>query len=76
MIKFVRQKKAVIGQGEWRFGEHYSSLTVSNVSWFSQMSDSTKSIHMKKVFSQKPSCVSEPSKGLEVLLVIALFLVS
>lgn len=36
---------------------------VSNISWFSQMSDSTKSIHMKKVFSQKPSCVSEKSQS-------------
>lgn len=56
-------EKAVIGQGEWRFSEHYSSLVVSNISWFSQMSDSTKSIHMKKVFSQKPSCVSERSQS-------------
>ena len=56
-------EKAVIGQGEWRFSEHYSSLMVSNVAWFSQMSDSAKSIHMKKVFSQKPSCVSEGSRS-------------
>ena len=48
-------EKAVIGQGEWRFTEHHSCLMVTNVRWFSQMSDGAKRMHMKKVFSQKPS---------------------
>jgi len=35
-------EKAVIGQGEWHFTEHHSSLMVLNVSWFSWMSDGAK----------------------------------
>ena len=56
MIRFVRRRRlAVIGQGEWQFTEHHSCLMVTNVRWFSQMSDGAKRMHMKKVFSQKPS---------------------
>ena len=43
-------EKAIIGQGEWRFSDQYSSLMVSNVSWFSQMSDGAKS--KKSVLSE------------------------
>ena len=56
-------EKAVIGQGEWRFTDHYSSLMVPGGSWFSHMSDGAKNAHMKKVFSQRPSSVSVSSKG-------------
>ena len=56
-------EKVIIGQGEWRFSDHYSSLMVSNVSWFSQMSDGAKSIHIKKVFCQKPVKALENSQS-------------
>ena len=56
-------EKAVIGQGEWHFTNLYSSLIVPSVSWFSHMSDSAKNVHMKKVFSQRLSSTSVPSKG-------------
>ena len=36
---------------------------VSNVSWFSQMSDGAKSIHIKKVFCQKPVKALENSQS-------------
>ena len=55
-------EKAVIGQGEWRFTEHHSSLMAPSVCWFSCMSDGVKKLHMKKVFSQKPSSVSISSE--------------
>ena len=54
-------EKAVINRGEWHFTAQYGSLVVSELLWFSQMSDAAKKQHMKRVFSHKPSSLPPTS---------------
>ena len=39
---------AVIGRGQWKFSNEYADLLVSDMTWFSNMSDDMKTKHMKK----------------------------
>ena len=58
-------QKCVIGRSVWKFTPLYTSLTVSEHSWFHVFSDSKKKQHMKKVFSQKliPTSATDQSGG-------------
>ena len=44
-------EKAVINQGEWRFAQEYSNLVVSKETWFSQMTNNAKKLHMSSIQS-------------------------
>ena len=50
-------EKAVVNHGEWHFTAQYGSFVVSDILWFSQMSDAAKIQHMKKVYSHRPTSV-------------------
>jgi len=46
-------ENVVVGQGEWRLTEQHNGIAVSKSRWFSNMSENTKKLHMRKVFIAK-----------------------
>ena len=42
-------EKSIVGRGQWCFTEEYIHLSVSEASWFSQMSTEAKKRHISKI---------------------------